>query len=275
MDAKSHSLHFLLFIAMCCKMHAQTICPSKCIVAWVAVVLFFSTVCSQMLLEVVCITWIIITNVALLHIETVSLRNVALWYSMCSRKTLSNIYHTKCALAKHCHIFTTPNTVKMCWNGFSPECFLNAPLDFRQMRMQSHTGCISLEWRTTLSLLRWPRQACDFSKLVFFPHISQEFLLLPFSSGWDASQVSEKQKQRCPSRSRFGADCSGISGSPCYHCNFGFIFQVSVITFSQDGIEWSVIQRGRVVQLDRICLDIDYLEIEAQKCWFSVFVDVN
>ena len=86
------------------------------------------------------------------------------------------------------------------------------------------TGCISLEWRTTLSLLRWPRQACDFSKLVLFPHISQEFLLLPFSSGWDASQVSEKQKQRCPSRSRFGADCSGISGSPCYHCNFGFIF---------------------------------------------------
>ena len=114
MDAKSHSLHFLLFIAMCCKMHAQTICPSKCIVAWVAVVLFFSTVCSQMLLEMVCITWSIITNVALLHVETVSLRNVALWYSMCSRKTLSNIYHTKCALAKHCHIFTTPNTVKMC-----------------------------------------------------------------------------------------------------------------------------------------------------------------
>ena len=106
------------------------------------------------------------------------------------------------------------------WRG----AFLNAPLDFRQMRMQSHTGCISLEWRTTLSLLRWPRQACDFSKLVLFPHISQEFLLLPFSSGWDASQVSEKQKQRCPSRSRFGADCSGISGSPCYHCNFGFIF---------------------------------------------------
>ena len=105
------------------------------------------------------------------------------------------------------------------WRG----AFLNAPLDFRQMRMQSHTGCISLEWRTTLSLLRWPRQACDFSKLVLFPHISQEFLLLPFSSGWDASQVSEKQKQRCPSRSRFGADCSGISGSPCYHCNFGFI----------------------------------------------------
>ena len=112
MDAKSHSLHFLLFIAMCCKMHAQTICPSKCIVAWVAVVLFFSTVCSQMLLEMVCITWSIITNVALLHVETVSLRNVALWYSMCSRKTLSNIYHTKCALAKHCHIFTTPIQLK-------------------------------------------------------------------------------------------------------------------------------------------------------------------
>ena len=165
-----------------------------------------------MLLEMV----FIITNVALLHVETVSLRNVALWYSMCSRKTLSNIYHTKCALAKHCHIFTTPNTVKMCWNSFSPECGV--------VHFESHTGCISLEWHTTLSLLRWPRQACDFSKLVLFPHISQEFLLLPFSSGWDASQVSEKQKQRCPSRSRFGADCSGISGSPCYHCNFGFIF---------------------------------------------------
>ena len=100
MDAKSHSLHFLLFIAMCCKMHAQTICPSKCIVAWVAVVLFFSTVCSQMLLEMVCITWSIITNVALLHVETVSLRNVALWYSMCSRKALST-----------CQIFTTPNVL--------------------------------------------------------------------------------------------------------------------------------------------------------------------
>ena len=82
---------------------------------------------------------------------------------------------------------------------------------------------VRMRWRTTLSLLRWPRQACDFLKLVLFPHISQELLLLPFSSGWDASQVSEKQKQRCPSRSRFGADCSGISGSPCYHCNFGFI----------------------------------------------------
>ena len=102
------------------------------------------------------------------------------------------------------------------------KCALRFPT--KQHWMQSHTGCISLEWRTTLSLLRWPRQACDFSKLVLFPHISQEFLLLPFSSGWDASQVSEKQKQRCPSRSRFGADCSGISGSPCYHCNFGFIF---------------------------------------------------
>ena len=73
------------------------------------------------------------------------------------------------------------------WRG----AFLNAPLDFRQMRMQSHTGCISLEWRTTLSLLRWPRQACDFSKLVLFPHISQEFLLLP--SGWNLGCISGRR----------------------------------------------------------------------------------
>ena len=147
-----------------------------------------------------------------------------------------------CALAKHCQIFTTPNVLSQNIVIYLPHqiqlkcvetvfllnvawCIFKCALRFptKQHWMQSHTGCISLEWRTTLSLLRWPRQACDFSKLVLFPHISQEFLLPPFSSGWNASQVSEKQKQRCPSRSRFGADCSGISGSPCYHCNFGFI----------------------------------------------------
>ena len=92
-------------------------------------------------------------------------------------------------------------------------------------------GCkvtiVALVWNDIQHFLFYVDQdkhVCDSSKLILFPHISQEFLLLPFSSGWDASQVSEKQKQRCPSRSRFGAYCSDISGAPCYHCNFGFIF---------------------------------------------------
>ena len=54
--------------------------------------------------------------------------------------------------------------------------------------------------------------------------ITKGYHLKLYFTSQDASQVSEKPKQRCPSRSRFGDDCSGISGSPCYHCNFGFIF---------------------------------------------------
>ena len=75
--------------------HSQTVCQRKCIVALVAFVWFFSTVCSQMLPQIVCITWNIITHVTWLRVETVSLQNVALWYSMWSLKTLSHIYHTK------------------------------------------------------------------------------------------------------------------------------------------------------------------------------------
>ena len=124
------------------------------------------------------------------------------------------------------------------WRG----AFLNAPIDFRQMRMQSHTGCISLEWRTTLSLsthfTRIPPPPLllrleiapwvvspdvDLFKWCQKKRITKGYHLKLYFLSQDASQVSEKPKQRCPSRSRFGADCSGISGSPCYHCNFGFI----------------------------------------------------
>ena len=65
-----------------------------------------------------------------------------------------------------------------------------------------------------LDLFKW----CQKKRITKGYHLKLYFL------SQDASQVSEKPKQRCPSRSHFGADCSGISGSPCYHCNSGFIF---------------------------------------------------
>ena len=67
-------------------------------VALAAFVWFFSTVCSQMLPQIVCISWNIITHITWLRVETVSLQNVALWYSMWSLKTSSQIYQIQLKL---------------------------------------------------------------------------------------------------------------------------------------------------------------------------------
>ena len=95
MDAKSHSLHFLLFIAMCCKMHAQTICLSKCIVAWVAVV-------SPLCVLKCCLKWFALHEV---------LSQMLHYYTL--KRFLSGMWRCGilCALAKHCQIFTTPNVL--------------------------------------------------------------------------------------------------------------------------------------------------------------------
>ena len=101
-----------------------------------------------------------------------SLLNVLLWYSMCSLKTLSDIIYLPHKFQIKCVETIFLLNVAL--------CFSNAPSNSQQKRMQSHTGCIGLICRPTLSLLWWPRQACDSSKLNLFPHISQDS-----SSGWD------------------------------------------------------------------------------------------
>ena len=101
-----------------------------------------------------------------------SLLNVLLWYSMCSLKTLSDIIYLPHKFQIKC--FETIFLLNVAL------CFSNAPSNSQQKRMQSHTGCIGLICRPTLSLLWWQRQACDSSKLNLFPHISQDS-----SSGWD------------------------------------------------------------------------------------------
>ena len=101
-----------------------------------------------------------------------SLLNVLLWYSMCSLKTLSDIIYLPHKFQIKCVETIFLLNVAL--------CFSNAPSNSQQKRMQCHTGCIGLICRPTLSLLWWPRQACDSSKLNLFPHISQDS-----SSGWD------------------------------------------------------------------------------------------
>ena len=76
----------------------QTALPWISRVALAAFVWFFSTVCSQMLPQIVCISWNIITHITWLRVETVSLQNVALWYSMWSLKTSSQIYQIQLKL---------------------------------------------------------------------------------------------------------------------------------------------------------------------------------
>ena len=80
---------------------ATIVCPRKCIVASIAFVWFFSTVYSQMLPPIVCITWSMIT---------LTLHDYML------KRFLSRMGHCgiPCAFSKRCHILTTPNTVKMC-----------------------------------------------------------------------------------------------------------------------------------------------------------------
>ena len=115
--------------------------------------------------------WSITTHVALFHVGF-------------SPECAVMVFYVLSQNVVRYHISTTQISNKMCWNYFSPECgvvlFTNAPSNSQQKRMQSHTGCIGLICRPTLSLLWWPRQACDSSKLNLFPHISQDS-----SSGWD------------------------------------------------------------------------------------------
>ena len=100
MQIRTHCI-CLLFTTMCFQMHYQIVCPRKCIVASIAFVWFFSTVYSQMLPPIVCITWSMITH---------TLHDYML------KRFLSRMGHCgiPCAFSKRCHILTTPNTVKMC-----------------------------------------------------------------------------------------------------------------------------------------------------------------
>ena len=113
----------------------QTALPWISRVALAAFVWFFSTVCSQMLPQIVCISWNIITHITWLRVETVSLQNVALWYSMWSLKTSSQIYQIQL------------KWFSLVWRG----------------TLKLLTKSQLLHWfgiHTTFSLLCWPRQAC-------------------------------------------------------------------------------------------------------------------
>ena len=125
-------------------------------VALAAFVWFFSTVCSQTLPQIVCISWNIITHITWLRVETVSLQNVALWYSMWSLKTSSQIYQIQLKL------------FSLVWRG--------------ALKLLTKSQLLhALVWNGIQHFLFYVDQdkhVCDSSKLILFPHISQEFLLL-------------------------------------------------------------------------------------------------
>ena len=88
-----------------------------------------------------------------------------LYFKCCFKRFASNAIHE--VLSQMLHYYMLIRFFSWMWRG--------AFLKKRRQTLHCKTtldALVRMRWRTTLSLLRWPRQACGFSKLVLFPHIS-------------------------------------------------------------------------------------------------------